>query len=92
MDFIQALPKISQSMDLILVMVDRFSKTTHLLPCKKIHDSFDIAKIVLREVVRLHMVPKTITTSRNVKFISHFWKELWKSKGTILKFNSAYHL
>lgn len=32
-----------------------------------------------------------ITFDHDVKFTSHFWKELWKRFDTILKFSSVYH-
>jgi hypothetical protein len=43
------------------------------------------------EVVRLHGLPKTIVSDRDVKFVSYFWKTLWAKLGTQLKFSSAFH-
>ncbi|KAE8655824.1 putative CCCH-type zinc finger family protein [Hibiscus syriacus] len=47
--------------------------------------------IFVVEIVRLHDVPRSITSDRDTKFISHFWKSLWGKLGTQLNFNSAYH-
>jgi hypothetical protein len=43
------------------------------------------------EVVRLHGVPKTVTSNRDTQFLGHFWRTLWNKMGTKLQFNSAYH-
>lgn len=42
-------------------------------------------------MVRLHGLPSTITSNRGPKFISLFWRTLWRIIGTKLCFSSAYH-
>ena len=44
-----------------------------------------------REIVKLYCLPSTIVSDRDVKFVSYFWKTLWKLFGTTLKFSSAFH-
>jgi hypothetical protein len=41
--------------------------------------------------LRLHGVPKTIVSDRDVKFLSYFWKTLCAKLGIKLLFSSAYH-
>ena len=90
MDFITDLPLVGGH-DTVLVIVDRFSKMAHFVPCSKTISGEETVDLFLKNVVRLHGLPEDITSDRGSQFISHFWRRLLQTFGTSVNLSSTYH-
>lgn len=74
-DFITHLPK-SNGFDAILVIVDRLTKMRHYIPCLMTDSAEEVARLFVREIYRLHGVPKSVVSDRDIRFVNSFWEHL----------------
>jgi hypothetical protein len=91
MDFITGLPRIGKLHDSIMVVVDKITKYAHFIPLKTTHKATNVVDIFMKEMARLHKIPKTIVSDRDPKFTSNFWKGLFKGFRMNLNFSTTYH-
>jgi hypothetical protein len=91
-NFITKLPRTKRKHDSIMVVFDRLTKTTNFVSLKMTHTVANISENYMREIDRLHGIPKEIVSDRYTKFTSKFWRGLFKGFGTNMKFIIEYHL
>ncbi len=84
MDFMVSLPP-SKGFDAIMVVVDRFSKMAHFIPAKDEATAQEMGRLFFSHIFKHHGLPKDIVSDRDPKFISKFWRDLWKRMGSELK-------
>eukprot|EP00253_Pinus_taeda_P029605 PITA_29605 len=91
MDFIIGLPRTRKNNDSIMVVVDKLSNAAHFIPVQSTYKAVKIAHIFMKNVFKLHGLPKVIISDRDVKFTSAFWRTLFAELGTQLNFSTTYH-
>jgi len=90
MDFITDLPK-SEGYDTILVVIHRWTKMSHFIPCVKDLDARQFAHLFMKDIVRLHRLPHDIITDRGTLFTSDLWKETTGKLGIEQRLSTAFH-
>jgi hypothetical protein len=74
MDFTTGLPRKNKQHDSIMVVVEKLTKFAHFFPVKTTHTMTNIAEIYMREIARLHGIPRKIVSNRDTKFNSNLWR------------------
>ena len=72
-------------------VIDKLRKFAHFIPVKSTYKAINIAENFMKEIFRLHGIPKMVISDRDVKFTSKFWKELFVGLDTNVNFNTSYH-
>lgn len=81
-NFIMGLPFCASTKNVIWVIVDRLTKFAHFVP---VHDTWGVkrlAQLNVKEMIRLHGIPKDIVSDRDQRFQPQFWQALQKAFGT----------
>jgi hypothetical protein len=90
MDFVTGLPE-CEEYDAIWVVVDRLSRMRHFIPCRTTVDARGLAEMFMKEVIRLHGLPKTIISDRGSQFAAVFWKQICDRLGIERRLSTAFH-
>ena len=73
MDFIREFSMTWRQHDSIMVVVDKLSKETHFILVKSTYKTNSIAMIFMKEIFKLHGLPKAILLDQDTKFTSNFF-------------------
>ena len=91
MDFITQLPK-SDDCSMVRVIVDRFTKMAHFVPVKDGHKTAEgYAKLFLENIRKLHGLPSSIMSNRDLVFTSKFCTELMGRLDVWLRKSTAFY-
>ena len=94
MDFITGLPPSKdngQVYDLILVIIDRFTKIARYLPVRKTIDAPELASTLIRTWVKDFGLPDSIVSDRGSVFTAKFWSSLCYHLKIKRKLSTAFH-
>ena len=96
MDFIVKLlkskdPTTKEEYDTILVLVDRLTKYSYLIPFKEKYTAEQLGFIILDRLIRYYGIPEALISNRDKLFTSHYWKTLILLLGTKLKISRAFY-
>lgn len=72
MDFVIGLPRSPKVYDSIWVIVDRLTKSAHFLPVKTTNSTENLAKLYIKEIVRLHGILISIVSNRDSNLLLIF--------------------
>jgi len=89
MDFVTKLPKTLKGHDTIWVVVDRLTKSGHVLAMRETLPMDKLAKLYVNEIISRHGVPLSIVSDRDSRFTSNFWNALQTELGTRHKLSMA---
>jgi hypothetical protein len=73
MAFVVGLPRSPRGKDVIWMLIDSLTKVAHFIPKKQTSSAADLVPLYIKEVVKLHGVPKSIVSDQDSKFVSKFW-------------------
>ncbi|BFF96472.1 uncharacterized protein DMAD_05110 [Drosophila madeirensis] len=88
-DFVGPLPRSKHGNAMLLVLVDRFSKWTELVPMRKA-TAEALTKAVRERIVARFGVPKVIITDNGVQFTSRSFKKFLEQLGVRHQFTAPY--
>ncbi|GAA6018098.1 hypothetical protein JCM10207_006080 [Rhodosporidiobolus poonsookiae] len=92
LDFVVKLPTTPDGYDSILVVVDRFTKYAHFIPCTEAGtDASRFAQLFYDNIFAQHGLPDDIVSDRGAVFDSSFWRTLSRLTRTKLSMSTAYH-
>ena len=91
MDLVVGLPLIGRKHDSIWVVVDQLMKSAHFLPVRIDYSLDKLTELYIEDIVRLHGIPVSIISDRDLRFTSRFWGKLQEALGTQLNFSMAFH-
>ena len=77
-DFIKNLCRTQKDFGSIFVVVDRLTKVARFIPTTTIVIALGVVELFIKDIFVNYGLPQEIICDRNRKFLSKFWKSLFK--------------
>lgn len=93
LDFVTGLPA-SRGSNAVLMVVDRFSKMRHLIPCTTDEHGTtaeETARLLITHVWKLHGLPDSMVSDRGPQFIASVWQLICTMLKIKAKLSTAFH-
>jgi len=90
-DFVVELPN-AHGYDAIMNVVDSVGKRAHFMPTHTMVNTEGAAQLYLKEVWKLHGLPRSVRSDRGPQFVTDFTHKLYRLLGIKLTTSTAYHL
>lgn len=91
MDCVSSLPITPQRYDTTWVIVDRLTKSAHFTPIRMNYKLSKLSRLYIEHIVRLHGVPFSIISNRDLRFTSRFQRALQNAFGIKLNISTAHY-
>ncbi|GKA32593.1 putative reverse transcriptase domain-containing protein [Tanacetum coccineum] len=91
MDFVTKLTRTSSGHDIIWIIIDQLTKSTHFLPMCEDYKMDRLTSLYPNEIVSRHGVPISIISDHDSRFTLRFWQLMQEALGTRLNMSMAYH-
>ena len=77
--------------DAVLTVTDRATQMVHFIPTNAHETDEDTADLFLRNVVRLHGLPRSLIYDRDHRFTPYFWRTICERLDVKHLLTTAYH-
>ena len=91
MDFVTHFPWTPWRHDAVWVIVDWLTKSAHFLVMRMTFTLEEFCRLYIREIIRLHGVPVSIVSDKDLRFTAKFWKSFQNAMGTQLTMSTTFH-
>ena len=91
MDYLGLISMSKSDNDMILIVIDRLIKMTYFIPTTTKVTAKEMAELFLRYIFQYHDLSNNIISNHDLRFISHFWKNLHKILGINLRMSTMEH-
>lgn len=90
-DFIKNLCRTQKGFGSIFVVVDRLTKVAPFIPTTTIVIASEVVELFIKDIFVNYGLPQEIICAINRKFVSDFWKSLFKLRVAKIRLSLAYH-